>query len=325
MTKEETINSINDFFKGKDFEFVNSIDSEILDIDKKAKKQVENEKNLNNFINNLNNTNINYEQIKTMSKSILEKINQNVLILNDLKLKLSTINSSIIDLLKLIDTASESTPQSLNKTTQIKSMIDDYLLKSTSDKSDILINNIDINSFFNDNNIKKDNFNQENKDIPSFNSYSKDNFESNKIGDVTIKKDNRTLLISEKKKKIFLPYTVNEVKTYLSQYSNQYTSFDDVIEKEFIFPIDYFISFPVIARFRETYTLIRDREAKSFFESLKYAFDTMFINNLNPAIIASCKTQQQLEDYLDCLNNNQLDKFNDFDIQYEINPLKGYR
>ena len=47
----------------------------------------------------------------------------------------------------------------------------------------------------------------------------------------------------------------------------------------------------------------------------------MFNRRLNPAIIAACKTQEQLSNYLDCLEKNNLKAFTDFEIKFEINPF----
>ena len=86
-------------------------------------------------------------------------------------------------------------------------------------------------------------------------------------------------------------------------------------------PLDYYIKHPVLSRFREAYSLIRDREAKSVVEAIKYSMNLMFSYDLNPTIIAACKTQEQLENYLTCLENNELDNFKDFEIKFEISPL----
>ena len=47
----------------------------------------------------------------------------------------------------------------------------------------------------------------------------------------------------------------------------------------------------------------------------------MFRHDLNPTIIAACKTQEQLEHYLSCLERNSLEEFKDFEIRFELNPL----
>ena len=85
--------------------------------------------------------------------------------------------------------------------------------------------------------------------------------------------------------------------------------------------LTYFIKHPSIARFREAYSLSRDREAKPIMESIKYAMDLMFKGNLNPAIIAACKTQEQLSNYMNCLEKNDLKHFTDFEIRFEVNPF----
>ena len=69
-------------------------------------------------------------------------------------------------------------------------------------------------------------------------------------------------------------------------------------------------------------TLIRDREAKSIFDAFKVVMDMMFNYNLNPAIIVACKSQSQLEHYIECVSNQRLDEFKDFEIRFEVTPLK---
>lgn len=48
----------------------------------------------------------------------------------------------------------------------------------------------------------------------------------------------------------------------------------------------------------------------------------MFNYSLNPAIIAACKSQNQLENYLKCMDGKSLDDFKDFEIKFEVAPLK---
>lgn len=135
------------------------------------------------------------------------------------------------------------------------------------------------------------------------------------------KQDNKILLISEKEQQVFLPYTLKELEDYLDQFPDAYSSTDDVIKKEFVLPLAYYISHPAFSRFREAYSLSRDRESKPFLESLRYGIDMMFYDKLNPAIIAACKTQEQLSNYIDCLENDKLNDFTDFEIRFEVNPL----
>lgn len=150
--------------------------------------------------------------------------------------------------------------------------------------------------------------------INNFSNIKNNNFE-------TVRKDNPILLISERHDKVFLPYTVDEIYDYLKQFPNSYASFEDVVSKEYILPLNYYITRPVLSRFREGYSLCRDREGKQIVESIKYGKSLMFNRKLNPAIIAACKTQEQLSRYLECLETGDLSKFNDFQIHFEVNPI----
>ena len=115
-----------------------------------------------------------------------------------------------------------------------------------------------------------------------------------------------------------------DVQNYFRMYSIKFSNVlqEDLQKQEFIYPTDYYLKHPAVSRFRETYALIRDREEKSIFEAFKFAMDMMFNYNLNPAIIAACKSQNQLEHYLDCLDNKTPNDFKDFEIKFEVAPLK---
>lgn len=133
--------------------------------------------------------------------------------------------------------------------------------------------------------------------------------------------DNKTLLISERLQKIYLPYKISELKTYMTSYPDSYESLQDVVEQEFILPFDYFKKHPSKSRFTETYNLLKNREGRNFMKSVSYAFRLLKKNNLNPAIIASCKTQHELDSYLYYLESNNLKLFKFFNVIYEVNPM----
>ena len=133
--------------------------------------------------------------------------------------------------------------------------------------------------------------------------------------------DNNTLIISEKDNCVFLPYTVDELNSYLTSFPSDYSSLTSVINKEFVLPLNYFSKHPSLARFREAYSLMRDKEAKSVFEALKFSSNMMLKYDLNPAIISACRTEDTLNHYVDCLENNKLDNFNAFKIEYRMNPI----
>ena len=134
-------------------------------------------------------------------------------------------------------------------------------------------------------------------------------------------KDNFVLRISEKDKKVYLPYSKNEILEFLDAYPNVYPNYKSLINQEYIVDLNFYIKHPVLARFRETYSLIRDREMKSVVDAFKRSIDLMFKYELNPAIIAGLKSENQLDMFLDCLEKNNLDNFKPFKIIFEVNPI----
>ena len=74
------------------------------------------------------------------------------------------------------------------------------------------------------------------------------------------------------------------------------------------------------SRFREAFQLMKKKEHGSLKEAIELGFELMFKSDLNPAIIAACKDLNELDIYLDCLDDNELDKFSCFNIQYDVPP-----
>ncbi len=128
--------------------------------------------------------------------------------------------------------------------------------------------------------------------------------------------DCNTLLISEETQKVYLPYTSEEIGEKLNG-SEKYKTVDDVIENEYTVPLSVYKN-PISARFKEAYTLMRVKEKSSVRAAIDLGLDLMFTSNLNPAIITACKNIVELNSYLDCLYNNETDKFEYFNIVYKI-------
>lgn len=134
--------------------------------------------------------------------------------------------------------------------------------------------------------------------------------------------DNETLIISENTNKVYLPYKISELLKYVESYPDVYTSLSDVVEQEFILPFDYFTKHPYKVRFFETFNLIRNRAGYSIFTALRFSVKLLYKTNLNPAIIAACKTQTELKSLLYHLDNDDLKEFKYFNIVFDVNPLK---
>lgn len=134
--------------------------------------------------------------------------------------------------------------------------------------------------------------------------------------------DNKTLIISERLEKIYLPYKKAELLTYIENNPKAYKSLEDVVTQEFTLPFQFFKNQSSKSRFSETYKLLKDRDDQGFIKAVSYAFKIATKRNLNPVIIAACKNKFELESYVYYLDSNNLNNFRFFDIIYEVNPLK---
>ena len=101
-----------------------------------------------------------------------------------------------------------------------------------------------------------------------------------------------------------------------------YSSLQETISKEYVVPITRYRN-ASIARFREGFNLMRKREGKGLIASMDLALELTFKSLLNPAIITACKSINELDIYLDCLKSNELEKFDLFEIKYEVAPHKS--
>lgn len=130
--------------------------------------------------------------------------------------------------------------------------------------------------------------------------------------------DNKTLVINEETQKVYLPYTIEEVMKKLNN-SSDYQSLEDVIEQEYTLPLSTF-KMPIISRFKEAYRFMRTKEKSSVYAALDLAVELMFNSNLNPAVIRASKDLKELNIYLDCLYENELEKFDCFKVIYKVLP-----
>ena len=129
---------------------------------------------------------------------------------------------------------------------------------------------------------------------------------------------NDTLLISERENQVVFPYTTEEVEEIRK--NGEYLSADEVIKEKFMRPLSDF-RFPMISRYKETMKLIVDREGYSVLDGITLATEMMKKRYLHPAIIAACRTLDELDVYLDCLDKGETEDFKIFNIEYELHPL----
>ena len=63
-----------------------------------------------------------------------------------------------------------------------------------------------------------------------------------------------------------------------------------------------------------------NKEKKSKKQAILLGLELMFEFNLHPAIITACQNLEQLDIYLDCLEDNELEKFSCFKVIYKGLP-----
>lgn len=159
------------------------------------------------------------------------------------------------------------------------------------------------------------------KKIKKANSFINGNIvkNTNKV-DVEIEpKDNNVLIVSEKDQKAYLPFFYSDVKDIYNNSKNQYETIQDVVDNLYVVPLAKFKN-SAIARFRESFLLIKNKVKGSITKALDLGLELMFRYDLNPVVIAACRNLDELDIYLDCLEENELYDFSCFEIKFEVMP-----
>ncbi|MCI8636800.1 MAG: hypothetical protein HFJ36_02915 [Clostridia bacterium] len=159
------------------------------------------------------------------------------------------------------------------------------------------------------------------KKIKKLNSFVKENITktANRI-DIEIEpKDNNLLIVSEKDQKAYLPFFYSEVKDIYNNSNNKYETLQDVVDNLYVVPLSKFKN-SSISRFRESFFLVKNKAKGSITKALDLGLELMFRYDLNPVVIAACRNLDELDIYLDCLEENELYDFSCFEIKFEIMP-----
>lgn len=322
----ENTKDLRMFFSEENLIFLKNMNEELSKIEMLLEKNQNKEEKYSLFLTALTTkdfSNTNKEYFLDV-KNIYDILEKNTALLKNLKSTLSTLSTKLLAL--VLSDSSSTTPELVN---EINNSLNHYIELLDEMKTDFIQNNLSVNTFtsYHSTRLLLTTFDMdlgENLD-ESINLISPNSTTSQintSYSDMVGTNENKVLIISEKENKVYLPYKKTELKAYLSQYPTSYYSYKNVIEKEFILPLNYFMNNPSMARFRETYSLYRDREATSVVEALKKALSLAFKSELNPAVIAACKTKKQLNNFILCLDENKLNDFSDFEIIYDVKPQK---
>ena len=322
----ENTKDLRMFFSEENLIFLKNMNEELSKIEMLLEKNQNKEEKYSLFLTALTTkdfSNTNKEYFLDV-KNIYDILEKNTALLKNLKSTLSTLSTKLLAL--VLSDSTSTTPELVN---EINNSLNHYIELLDEMKTDFIQNNLSVNTFtsYHSTRLLLTTFDMdlgENLD-ESINLISPNSTTSQintSYSDMVGTNENKVLIISEKENKVYLPDKKTELKAYLSQYPTSYYSYKNVIEKEFILPLNYFMNNPSMARFRETYSLYRDREATSVVEALKKALSLAFKSELNPAVIAACKTKKQLNNFILCLDENKLNDFSDFEIIYDVKPQK---
>lgn len=137
--------------------------------------------------------------------------------------------------------------------------------------------------------------------------------------DKNIITDHKTLVISEREQKAYLPYLASDIEKIYKNANGKYTNKQELINDLYILPLSRFKS-SSISRFREAFRLMREKENSSMVKALELGLELMFHYALNPIVIAACKNIDELDIYLDCLESKELYDFKCFEIEFDVAP-----
>lgn len=131
--------------------------------------------------------------------------------------------------------------------------------------------------------------------------------------------DNNTLVVSEKEQKAYLPFFYSKIKEIYENSNYIYETLQDVVDNLYVIPLGKFKN-SAISRFRETFYLVKNKEKASISKAIDLGLELMFKYELNPIVIAACRNLDELDIYLDCLEDNQVHEFPCFEIKFEVMP-----
>ena len=124
----------------------------------------------------------------------------------------------------------------------------------------------------------------------------------------------KTLIYSNNS--IILPYSTEDLCTYFSNNPEKYTSLKDIIRKEYTIGLNDIKNTPK-TRFIEIFNLAKNKSNLSLPKATSIASELSFNPNIDPVIVKACSSIEELDSYIDCMENNKLNKFNGFKILYK--------
>ena len=284
--------------------------------------QVKTKKIILNFIQNFINFDSNDLEGANKVLNFLESLKNCLELCNNNITYLNSLSSKFNDVVLAINNKSENLDEVVN------SFNKDYI-----DSNRLLIkNNLNIQNCFDEisQKSKPDLYNKTSNveslpiasEIPTESPEITNKANVSEITNTTSQKkyQENTLVISETTKQVTLPYELSKLNETLQKNPDKYSSIDDIISQKYTISTRKFNN-PFTSRFKEAYKLIKNKEHGSTTDALELGLELMFNNNLHPAVISACKNLDELDIYLDYLEDGKVNNFNCFKIIFEMPPL----
>lgn len=289
-------------------------------------------KSCKNF--NIENVEKNIEELNELQKKIfkihrlllliLKRYSQTIDETNFTKKYCSEINNMLLTISKNIDTSIETTSLLRKLLTKSKSVVDSHSKETLDDleikeyvflekkTSPVILKNYEMLEKF-----TVDNYDLLKAEAKIDRDLGAINNDENQI---TPSFTENTLIISEIKNKVFLPYTLEKIQSYIAKSPNKNLTIQEVIDTVYTVPLDNYKN-SVISRFTEAFRLVRLKEHGSIKDALDLAFELAFNYSLHPAVITACSSINELDIYLACMEYDELDNFRFFNVSFEVAPL----
>lgn len=157
----------------------------------------------------------------------------------------------------------------------------------------------------------------QNENVNSNNSLEEENHDNTENSENNLTLKENVLLISEKNNNVILPYKISELERILEK-DDKYNSIEDIIKDKYTISLSNY-KHSSISRFKEAFKLVKKSNGSTQ-DALDLGIEVLFKYDLNPAIITACKNIDEFDIYLSCLEDNVLNEFNYFNIEYEALP-----
>ena len=148
------LNFLNKYFSTREFDFINDVPLGNQNLDKLIDKETKVRDTIVEFINNLDSSapqldaSVSSISLLTELQDIFNKINDNLKMMNKLKIDFSKISEQIVNLLIKIESSKDQPEIYYPQIQEIKEMINSYTKQNNETKSKITLNDIKIDINF---------------------------------------------------------------------------------------------------------------------------------------------------------------------------------